>query len=370
MNLTDEGFYLRKEIMKTNQVIKSLLLAVIAVSLVFSNAAAAAGPIDTSVNTPSLSSKNAQDTSALTEAQLAAAANVLNLTVDELRGSLREGKTFEELSANAGVNVNLVYAAINRARATKTVPILTDKLNDSQMAAVARVLNLKPAELYASLLEGKTLEELAKAAGVANWQVNSAIRTAKATPTVPISTHSLNDAQMAAVAKVLKIQPEELYASLLEGDTLEMLAKAHGVETWQVNAAIRTAITATPTVAIMTHKLTEGQLYAVAKVLNLTGDQLRWSLLEGKTLEELAAAEGVATWKVNAAIRTAPARRGISVAETALSEDQLKAVAVILGVPVSTLKGSIREGITLAQLAKNKGIDVQILYDAVNQNAK
>lgn len=353
--------------MKTRRLILSIVLAVFTASQLVSLASAEPNPNNSTENPAILAAKVSLDTSQLTEAQLAAAAKVLNLTVDQLRGSLAEGKTLEELAEIAGVDVNLVYTAIRRAKATQTTALYSGSLNEAQRAAVAKLLNLSSAELYGSLLEGKTLEELVKAAGVKNWQVNEAIRTASATPIPPISTNTLNDAQRAAVAKVLHISAAELYGSLLEGKTLDELAKAAGVENWQINEAIRTAKTVS-TPAISTNTLTESQLYAVAKVLNLTAEQLRGSLLEGKTLAELAASAGVANWKVNAAIRNAPYRRGISVAETALSDSQLKAVAVLLGVNVTTLQNSIREGLTLAQLAKNKGIDVQLLYDAINQN--
>lgn len=280
----------------------SAVLALFAASLLFSNVSAAALPGNLVEKTMQAAARVALDTKNLTEAQLRAAAAVLNLTVETLMGSLKEGKTLEELAKNAGVDVIHVYAAIQRAGSGNEVPIKTGQLTEAQLKAVAKVLNLDVEVLRGSLAEGKTLEQLAASAMVDARLVNSALRTTSSTHTVPITTNVL----------------------------------------------------------------TEAQLKAVAKVLKLDVDVLRGSLAEGKTLEQLAASAGVETWKVNTAIRNARSKRGISVSEKELSANQLKAVAAILNVSVSTLQGSLQEGISLAELAKGDGIDVQLLYDAVN----
>jgi hypothetical protein len=178
-----------------------------------------------------------------------------------------------------------------------------------------------------------------------------------------INPNTLSEAQLQAVAKLLNISVETLKGDLTEGITIEDLAKKAGVSISKINYAIRTAkaTSSLPT----SSGYSDAQLKALSQVLNLDIDTLKGSLSEGATLEGLAANAGVSLKSMNAALQKAPTSSIHYISANEMNAGQMKRVAAVLNISVDTLKGDIAEGATLEGLAANAGIDVQKLYKAI-----
>lgn len=106
-------------------------------------------------------------------AALDAAAKALGMTTDELTTALQSGKTLEQLATEKGVDFQTVQDAIRAAR-----PL---RLGSTELDAAAKALDMTTDELSTALKDGKTLQELADAAGVDLQTVQDAIKAAHTT---------------------------------------------------------------------------------------------------------------------------------------------------------------------------------------------
>ncbi len=161
----------------------------------------------------------------LGQAELEAAAKVLGMTADELSSALQSGKTLEDLATAAGVDIQDVQDAISAARVeemrTQIEQAVTDgtmtqdkadwllegldkgyidghgfglgiggpdgkhgdmPLTDDAIAAAAKVLGMTADEVSSALSSGKTLQDLATAAGVDFKDVMDAIHSVMPAP--------------------------------------------------------------------------------------------------------------------------------------------------------------------------------------------
>jgi transcriptional regulator with XRE-family HTH domain len=109
----------------------------------------------------------------LGSAELEAAAKALGMTTDELSTALKDGKTLEQLATEKGVDFQIVMQAIQAVR--------PPRLGSVELEAAAKALGMTTDELSSALKEGKTLQELADAAGVKIEDVQAAIQAAHAT---------------------------------------------------------------------------------------------------------------------------------------------------------------------------------------------
>jgi hypothetical protein len=91
--------------------IGGLLIALLAIGAFGATSAFAQGPSDTPLH-----GRGPGDGRGLSDAALAAAANALNMTTDELTSALESGKTLEDLAEEAGVDIENVRAAIQSVR--------------------------------------------------------------------------------------------------------------------------------------------------------------------------------------------------------------------------------------------------------------
>lgn len=109
----------------------------------------------------------------LGSAELEAAAKVLGMTTDELSAALEAGKTLEQLATEKGVDLQTLIDAIRAVH-----PL---RLGSAELEAAAQALDMTTDELSAALNDGKTLQELADAAGVELQTVQEAIQAAHET---------------------------------------------------------------------------------------------------------------------------------------------------------------------------------------------
>lgn len=114
-------------------------------------------------------------------------------------------------------------------------------LEGAALAAVADALNMSPNEVTAALKEGKTLPELAEEAGVDLQEVKDAIRAVVGDDGpfgMPGKKRGLDGAALEVVAGMLKMTPDEITAALQEGKTLPDLAEEAGVDMQDVKSAL------------------------------------------------------------------------------------------------------------------------------------
>ena len=105
------------------------------------------------------------------------------------------------------------------------------------------------------------------------------------------------------------------------------------------------------------HGLEGAELEAAAKALGMTTDELTSALQSGKTLEQIAADKGVDFQMVQDAIQAVrPLRLGTT---------ELDAAAKALGMTTDELTAALKAGKTLEQVATDKGVDIQTVKDAI-----
>ena len=202
----------------------------------------------------------------LSDEALAAAAEVLGITTDELSAALDAGTTLDELATTYSVDIKDVLDAIravmpapaNGGFANGQPPANGGQLgqggqpgqmplNDEALAAAAEVLGITTDELSAALAEGTTLDELATTYSVDIQDVFDAINTVQPMPQGGPDGQNgqpgqmpLNDEALAAVAEVLGITTDELSTALDAGTTLDELATTYGVDVQTIFDAINT----------------------------------------------------------------------------------------------------------------------------------
>lgn len=104
-------------------------------------------------------------------------------------------------------------------------------------------------------------------------------------------------------------------------------------------------------------QLGQAELNAAAEALGISTDDLSAQLASGKTLDEIAIAQGVESKTVMDAIRSArPPRLGAA---------GLEAAAKALGMTADDLSTQLAAGTSLADIATQKGVDLQIVQDAI-----
>ena len=145
--------------------------------------------------------------------------------------------------------------------------------------------------------------------------------------------HELDQAGLNAAAKVLGITADDLSAQLKAGKTLDQIATAQGVDAKTVMDAIRAA---------EPMRLGQNELDAAAKVLGMTSADLSTALQSGKSLETIASEKNVALQKVQDAItaaHNAEMTTQIKDAVTAGTMSQAKADWLLEGLSKGYLNG-------------------------------
>ena len=112
----------------------------------------------------------------------------------------------------------------------------------------------------------------------------------------PHGGRGLEGAALEAAAKALGMTTDELTTTLASGKTLEQIATEKGVDFQTVMDAIR---------AVRPLRMGTVELEAAAKALGMTSDELTTALQAGKTLEQVAADQGVDYQKVQDAVSAA-----------------------------------------------------------------
>jgi uncharacterized protein YidB (DUF937 family) len=102
---------------------------------------------------------------------LAAAANALGMTTDNLSTALKSGQTLQQIATSKGVNFQTVMQAIQAAR--------PQMLNPTELTAAANVLGMTTTDLSTALKNGQTLQQIATSKGVDIQKVKDAITTAR-----------------------------------------------------------------------------------------------------------------------------------------------------------------------------------------------
>ena len=135
-------------------------------------------------------------------------------------------------------------------------------------------------------------------------------------------------------------------------------------------------------------------LEVAAETLGLTTEELRTQLRDGKSLAQVAEAEGVDKQELIDALVAAGEER-LEEAKASLPERvaeavesthtpgehgpgrgpgirgaRIEAAAEVLGVSEDDLRTALRDGTTLAEVAEEKGVDVQDVIDALVADAK
>jgi hypothetical protein len=104
-------------------------------------------------------------------------------------------------------------------------------------------------------------------------------------------------------------------------------------------------------------QLGQAELDAAAKVLGISADDLSTQLQTGKTLDEIATAQGVDPKTVMDAIRSARRPR--------LGSAEMDAAAKALGMASTDLSTQLNAGMSMADIATQQGVDLQTVQDAI-----
>jgi hypothetical protein len=105
------------------------------------------------------------------------------------------------------------------------------------------------------------------------------------------------------------------------------------------------------------HPLSQAELDAAAKALGITADNLSAQLKSGKTLQDIATAQGV---DINVVMKAMQAVRPVH-----LDSAELDAAAKALGMTSADLSTQLQNGKTLSDLATAKGVTLQSVQDAI-----
>lgn len=105
------------------------------------------------------------------------------------------------------------------------------------------------------------------------------------------------------------------------------------------------------------HQLSQAELDAAAKALHMTSADLSSQLSSGKTLQDIATAQGV---DIKTVMQAMDAVRPVH-----LDTAELDAAAKVLGMTSSDLSTQLQNGKTLSDLATSKGVTLQSVQDAI-----
>jgi hypothetical protein len=106
------------------------------------------------------------------------------------------------------------------------------------------------------------------------------------------------------------------------------------------------------------HPFAQAELDAAAKALGITSTDLSAQLKAGKTLQDIATAQGV---DINVVRQAMDAAR-----PPMLGPTELDAAAKALGMTSADLSAQLQSGKTLQDLATSKGATLQVVQDAIN----
>ncbi len=110
----------------------------------------------------------------LSDEAIAAVADLLGMTADELTTAIKEdGKTIQELADEAGVDMQDVKDVLAEFKGERTRNL---KMDDESIAVVADLLGMSADELTTAVQDdGKTIQELADEAGVDMQDIKDAL---------------------------------------------------------------------------------------------------------------------------------------------------------------------------------------------------
>lgn len=162
----------------------------------------------------------------LGQTELEAAAKVLGMTADELSTALKSGKTLEDLATAAGVDIQDVQDAISAARTVEMRTQIEQAVTDGSMTQ----------DKADWLLEGLDKGYIDGRGFGLGFDVGPGGGKHGDMP--------LTDDALAAAAKVLGMTADEVSAALDSGQTLKDLATEAGVDFQDVMDAIRAVMPA------------------------------------------------------------------------------------------------------------------------------
>ncbi len=105
------------------------------------------------------------------------------------------------------------------------------------------------------------------------------------------------------------------------------------------------------------HQLSQAELDAAAQVLGISSSDLSSQLSSGKTLQDIATAQGVDFAKVMQAMD--------AVRPVRLGSEELAAAAKVLGMSTTDLSTQLQDGKTLSELAAAHNVTLQAVQDAI-----
>lgn len=124
----------------------------------------------------------------LDQAELNAAAKALNMTATDLSAQLQSGKTLAQIASAQSVDLQTVLQAIQAAR-----PI---RLGGTELDAAAKALGMTSTDLSTELQSGKTLSDIATEKGVNLQTVEDAMKAARRTEMTTQINQAVTDGQM------------------------------------------------------------------------------------------------------------------------------------------------------------------------------
>lgn len=113
----------------------------------------------------------------LSDEALATMAEALDMSTDDLSAALEEGTTLKELADSAGVDLREILGANrpDRAEGMRERGFGGGDLDDASLETMSELLGLSADDLSAALEDGKTIHELADAAGVEMQTITDAM---------------------------------------------------------------------------------------------------------------------------------------------------------------------------------------------------
>lgn len=206
-----------------------LVVTLMAGAAVATRAYAQAGTPGSSTDTPAVGLP--RHGRGLSQAELEAAAKVLGLSADELQSALEDGKTLEDLAADAGVNFQDVQDALAAVRREELRTQIESGVADG-------TISQEKADWLLEGLDQGFLDEPGFGLGRGG----------------PGPDHNgpddgrgglrLNDAAITAAAQILGMTADEVATALESGTSLQQLAEQAGVDYSTLMDAVRQAMPA------------------------------------------------------------------------------------------------------------------------------
>ena len=363
----------------------------------------AASPVFAQTVTPPAASNIYQQED---DAWFLSVANALQMTVADLRTALSSGQTVAQLAQQHNVSLDSVVAAVTAARAAQLqVAVQAGKLTQDQadqlltglktgytfwfstgkppedwkerdiaednLAILASQLSMTPHDLREALRSGETVTQLAREKGVS---VASLV-----TDVTAIRAAQLQKA--VAAGKLTQDQANHILSNLQRGFTF-WFNNGNPPEDWKNRV------------------IADGHIELIAAQLGMTPGQLLDNLKSGETIAQLAQEKGVNVDSLVTdvtAIRAAQLQKAVAAGkltqeqanqmltnlhkgyttwftsgkppegwqDRAVAEDHAAIIAKNLGMTPDQLKDELKSGTTLDQIAREKGVTLDSLAQAV-----